>query len=121
MMLIRMLLKSCATPPASCPIASSFCDWRSCASSARRSVTSRTKTAVSAGIDDPIRAARSQPGQLELTARAGGRADVVAQRTQAAGPRRRRKQDLEAPPENVHPPRAEHLLGRGIELANQQP
>jgi len=31
----RMLLKSCAMPPANVPSASSFCAWRSCASSRR--------------------------------------------------------------------------------------
>ena len=31
-MTVRMLLKSCATPPVSWPTASIFCDWRSCAS-----------------------------------------------------------------------------------------
>ena len=36
-----MLLKSCATPPASWPTASIFWAWRSCSSSARRSLTSR--------------------------------------------------------------------------------
>ena len=40
---IRRLLKSCAMPPASRPIASIFCDCRSCCSSARRSVTSSVK------------------------------------------------------------------------------
>ena len=35
------LLKSCATPPVSWPIASIFCAWRSCASSCSRSVRSR--------------------------------------------------------------------------------
>ncbi|MCY1534850.1 hypothetical protein D9M68_702340 [compost metagenome] len=33
-MAARMLLKSCATPPASVPSASIFCDWASCCSSA---------------------------------------------------------------------------------------
>ena len=32
-----MLLKSCAIPPASVPMASSFCAWRSCVSSRCRS------------------------------------------------------------------------------------
>ena len=34
MMAVSMLLKSWATPPASWPMASIFCDWRSCSSSA---------------------------------------------------------------------------------------
>ena len=37
----RMLLKSCAMPPARLPIDSNFCDCRSCASSLVRSVISR--------------------------------------------------------------------------------
>ncbi len=79
MMLIRMLLKSCATPPASRPIASSFCDWRSCSSSARRSVMSRTNPVITARLSAPIRASVSssgksvssdfRPAQLELAAR----------------------------------------------------
>ena len=32
-MMVRMLLKSCATPPASWPMASIFCDCRNCSSS----------------------------------------------------------------------------------------
>ena len=38
---VRRLLKSWATPPASCPTASIFCDWRSCSSIRRSRVTSR--------------------------------------------------------------------------------
>jgi len=38
---VSRLLKSCATPPASRPMLSIFCDWRTCSSSCRRSVTSR--------------------------------------------------------------------------------
>ena len=41
MMTVRMLLKSCATPPVSWPTASIFCAWRSWLSSATRSVMSR--------------------------------------------------------------------------------
>ena len=37
----RMLLKSCATPPANWPMASIFCAWRICASSCFSRVTSR--------------------------------------------------------------------------------
>ena len=40
---ISRLLKSCAIPPASRPIASIFCDCRNCCSRARRSVTSSVK------------------------------------------------------------------------------
>src|SRR6266496_4117063 len=39
-MAVSRLLKSCATPPANCPIASILCDWRNCSSSARCSVMS---------------------------------------------------------------------------------
>ena len=42
------LLKSCATPPVSCPTASSFCAWRSRASSRLRSVTSRAAASTRA-------------------------------------------------------------------------
>src|ERR1700719_2658106 len=38
------LLKSCAIPPESLPMASIFCDCRSCCSRPRRSVMSSTKT-----------------------------------------------------------------------------
>ena len=41
MMTVRMLLKSCATPPVSWPTASIFCDWRSWPSSMMRSLMSR--------------------------------------------------------------------------------
>ena len=46
--MVRMLLKSCATPPVSWPTASIFCDWKSC-SLVRRwllasSATRRSKT-----------------------------------------------------------------------------
>src|SRR3984893_11044231 len=37
---VRRLLKSCATPEVSCPIASSFCDWRSASSVCCRSAIS---------------------------------------------------------------------------------
>ena len=39
-MAVSRLLKSWAMPPASCPTASIFCDWRSCSSSWRWAVTS---------------------------------------------------------------------------------
>ena len=69
MIALRILLKSCAMPPASVPSASSFCEWRSAASSsclsasaARRRVISRAVTwmtiprdayeAVGASTDD---------------------------------------------------------------------
>src|SRR5688572_24922083 len=42
MIAVNRLLKSCATPPASWPSASIFCDCLSCSSSSRRSVTSVT-------------------------------------------------------------------------------
>ncbi len=38
---VSRLLKSCATPPVSCPTASSFCDWRARSSASRFSVRSR--------------------------------------------------------------------------------
>src|SRR5881409_2592462 len=43
-MAVSRLLKSCAMPPASCPTASIFCDWRSCSSSCRCALTSRAST-----------------------------------------------------------------------------
>ena len=39
-MMVRMLLKSWATPAASWPMESSFCEWRSCVSRFNRSVMS---------------------------------------------------------------------------------
>ena len=39
---VRMLLKSCAIPPASVPMASSFCERRTCSSRSRRAVMSLT-------------------------------------------------------------------------------
>ena len=48
-MTVRMLLKSCATPPASWPMASIFCDWRNCSSSRRWAVTSRNRLNMSSG------------------------------------------------------------------------
>src|SRR5438034_138269 len=41
---VSRLLKSWAIPPASCPTASIFWDWRSCSSSVRWAVTSRAST-----------------------------------------------------------------------------
>ena len=49
-MTVRMLLKSCATPPASWPMASIFCDWRNCSSSRRCCVTSRNRLNDSSGL-----------------------------------------------------------------------
>ena len=49
---IRRLLKSCATPPARLPIASSFCACRSFSSSCRCSETSRIMTATPARAPD---------------------------------------------------------------------
>ena len=43
---VRKLLKSCARPPVSCPIASIFCDWRSSASTRWRSVIARSSARV---------------------------------------------------------------------------
>src|SRR5437667_2612611 len=43
-MIVRRLLKSCAMPPVSWPIASIFWAWRSCSSRPRRSLTSSAKT-----------------------------------------------------------------------------
>ena len=42
-----MLLKSCAMPPARVPIASSFCDWRSCDSSRSRSASALLRSVMS--------------------------------------------------------------------------
>ena len=39
-MTVSMLLKSCATPPVSLPMASSFCDWCNCRSVSRDMVAS---------------------------------------------------------------------------------
>jgi len=39
---VSTLLKSCAMPPVSCPMASIFCDWRICSSAAIFAVMSRT-------------------------------------------------------------------------------
>ena len=39
---VSRLLKSCAMPPVSWPIASIFCDWRSISSARRRSAMSRS-------------------------------------------------------------------------------
>ena len=92
MMLIRMLLKSCATPPASRPIASSFCDCRSCSSSARRSVMSRTNPVRTARLsradagdrqlEREVAAVGAQPGQLDLPSgeRPAARRHVLVQR-----------------------------------------
>ena len=55
-MTARMLLKSCATPPASWPMASIFCDWRNCSSSFLRSVRSSTKPTPSSGLSSKIAA-----------------------------------------------------------------
>ncbi len=130
-MLIRMLLKSCATPLASRPIASSFCDWRSCSSSARRSVTSRMKAVTAWRLSD----ADARDGQFGREHRAVGlhalQLDVLA-RERAAAPVERYsverrhprlavrfgQQQVHAAAEDVHARAAEHLLGGGIELAD---
>ena len=83
MMLIRMLLKSCATPPASRPMASSFCDCRSCSSRARRSVMSRTKPVIT---DRAVRPdARDRHFDRELGA-VGAQADQSRAGGRASGP-----------------------------------
>ena len=52
MMTIRILLKSCATPPVSWPTASIFCDWRSISSVASLSVTSSRAQATPQAAPD---------------------------------------------------------------------
>ena len=85
MMLIRMLLKSCATPPASRPIASSFCDCRSCSSSARRSVMSRTNPVRTARLSAPMRATVSSTGNSVPSARSARQLELPAGQRPAAG------------------------------------
>ena len=134
MMLIRMLLKSCATPPASRPIASSFCDCRSCSSSARCSVMSR----MNAGDERAAFACRcappsARPGtrcrrraarQLEpAAARAALRrcAMYVVERLQRAATRSAAGSSSSTlRPRMSEPLVAEHLLGGRIELADVQ-
>ena len=58
---VRRLLKSWATPPASRPTASSFCAWRSCASSSRRSVTSIAVPTMRRGAPDSSRKICASP------------------------------------------------------------
>ena len=134
MMLMRMLLKSCATPPASRPMASSFCDCRSCSSRARRSVMSRTKpghhaTGSRSRRGRPSirhgnsRAVRVEPGQLELPRPASGPRPVAMYWLKAARRRvavRRRQQHLDVPAEDVVAQPPEHPLGGGVELADVQ-
>ena len=133
MMLIRMLLKSCATPPASRPIASSFCDWRSCSSSARRSVMSRTKPVSTVRVSVPSRATVNSRGKSVPSARrprqfklpAGERSaagrhvlvermDVRARGRPAAAAVRRCGREYRSRAI------AEHVLGCGVELADVQ-
>ena len=61
MMAVRILLKSCATPPASEPMASIFCEWRSCSSSFLRSVMS---LAMQMALQEPW---RNTPEMLSST------------------------------------------------------
>ena len=49
-MAVSRLLKSCATPPASRPTASIFCDSRSCSSRCRRSLMSRDRPSTAVTV-----------------------------------------------------------------------
>src|ERR1051326_1123817 len=88
---VRMLLKSCATPPASCPTASIFCDCSSCSSSRLRSVISvATPSIVGAQLQrdlDRLKPARLLSARIrdglfgdELGAAGGHDLTVVAQK-----------------------------------------
>ena len=115
MMLMRMLLKSCATPPASRPIASSFCDCRSCSSSARRSVMSRMNPVMhgaAVGADARDRQfdrelacrRRCSAGQLELPAgerAVAGRQVLARARATLLRAIGRRQQQLDVAAEDV--------------------
>ena len=132
MMLIRMLLKSCATPPASRPMASSFCDCRSCSSSARRSVMSRMKPVMTARLSPRMRATVNSTGNSVPSARIA----VSSRRRAASGPppvsmywlsassciwrSAAGTSRLDVAAQDVGPRVAEHLLGGRIEFADVQ-
>ena len=64
-----MLLKSCAMPPASVPIASSRCAWRSSRSSPRRSSSARCRSVTSCTASTKWSAV---PHRLSPSSRTGG-------------------------------------------------
>src|SRR5258708_1495562 len=61
LMTVSRLLKSWATPPASRPTASIFCNWRNCSSIRLRSVTSDHEPTASTGSPAASRRSRSSP------------------------------------------------------------
>ena len=71
---ISRLLKSCATPPVSWPIASTFCDWRSCAST-------RSRSAICS-------VSRSLACAAARCARRPARSSIALARCSASSPRR---------------------------------
>ena len=94
MIAVSRLLKSWAMPPASRPIASIFWAWRSCASSRRRSVTSRklqTRPTLS-----PPRAAAASSAQSGRRGRRGCRSSRHRGPRRAPPPSRRRPRDRPA-------------------------
>ena len=87
---VSRLLKSCATPPVSWPIDSSFCRWRSCSSVRSRSAIERQQLVMGmlqlggALVAPAARAGRSSAAGAARP-RAGSRA-VRASRTGGGGP-----------------------------------
>ncbi|MFT3916807.1 MAG: hypothetical protein QM704_22815 [Anaeromyxobacteraceae bacterium] len=73
MMPVRRLLKSWATPPASCPTASSFCDWRSCSSAARAASSASRSRAISRASASLARASSSVRAATSRWSTAGER------------------------------------------------
>src|SRR5229473_1978836 len=92
-MIVRRLLKSCATPPVSWPTASIFCDWancsRACPSSrraSRRILSVRLRSAMSAakvtvGIAMPIMTRRSRVDDSSRMLCANGPPPKIAPQT----------------------------------------
>ncbi len=83
-MTARMLLKSWAIPPASCPIVSSFCACRSCASSQRRSASSAAERMPSIRCSTPMSCSDVLSGEKR---RRTASFSVVNHRPIAVGPR----------------------------------
>ena len=119
---VSRLLKSWATPPASWPIASIFCDCRSCASRCVRSVTSRTNQAtwrVALAGEGRHRRAPSETASRRGGAppttgwRSGGGA--VGIRRERPAPVGRRHQHRRRLPHDVARRPAEHALGGAVE------
>ena len=72
MMMVSRLLKSCATPPVSWPIASIFCAWRSASSTRSRSsiwAMSARFAAASSSVRSPTRASRVSVRSLSAPTR----------------------------------------------------